>query len=69
MSSSCVCSGITRLTNVLTPRRNGAESSPVWERPASERMRKLEEHDERALMTSLRAAIVRLIPTARTPLD
>jgi diadenosine tetraphosphate (Ap4A) HIT family hydrolase len=43
--------------------------APVWERPAAERMVKLEEHDERALMASLRAAIVRLIPTARTPLD
>jgi diadenosine tetraphosphate (Ap4A) HIT family hydrolase len=43
--------------------------APVWERPASERMRKLEEHDERALMASLRAEIVRLIPTASTPLD
>ena len=43
--------------------------APVWERPAAERMRKLEEHDERALMASLRAEIVRLIPSARTPLD
>jgi diadenosine tetraphosphate (Ap4A) HIT family hydrolase len=43
--------------------------APVWERPASERMVKLAEHDERALMASLRAAIVRLIPTARTPRD
>ena len=42
---------------------------PIWERPASERMRKLDEHDERALMASLRAEIVRLIPTASTPLD
>jgi diadenosine tetraphosphate (Ap4A) HIT family hydrolase len=43
--------------------------APVWERPASERMRTLEEHDERALIASLRAEIVRLIPSARTPLD
>ncbi|HLX37068.1 MAG TPA: HIT domain-containing protein, partial [Candidatus Binataceae bacterium] len=42
---------------------------PVWVRPASERMKKLEEHDERALIASLRAEIVRLMPTARTPLD
>jgi len=42
---------------------------PIWERPASERMRKLDEHDERALMASLRAEIVRLIPSASTPLD
>jgi diadenosine tetraphosphate (Ap4A) HIT family hydrolase len=43
--------------------------APVWERPASERMRKLEALDERALMASLRTAIVRLIPNARTPHD
>jgi diadenosine tetraphosphate (Ap4A) HIT family hydrolase len=43
--------------------------APVWERPASERVRNLEEHDQRALMASLRAEIVKLIPTARTPLD
>ncbi len=43
--------------------------APVWERPASERMRNLEEHDQRALIASLRAEIVKLIPTARTPLD
>lgn len=43
--------------------------APIWERPASERTRPLEEHDQRALMASLRAEIVRLIPTARTPLD
>ncbi len=43
--------------------------APVWVRPASERMRPLEEHVARMLMASLRAAIVRLIPTARTPLD
>ena len=43
--------------------------APVWERPASERMRALGEPDERALMASIRAAIVRLIPTARVPLD
>lgn len=43
--------------------------APVWERPASERTRKLEAHDERALIASLRAAIVRLIPNASTPLD
>jgi diadenosine tetraphosphate (Ap4A) HIT family hydrolase len=43
--------------------------APVWERPASERMRHLEEHDQRAVMASLRAEILRLIPTARTPLD
>ena len=43
--------------------------APVWERPASERMRALEEHDQRALIASLRAEIVKLIPTARTPLD
>ena len=42
---------------------------PVWVRPTSERMKKLEEHDERALIASLRAEIVRVIPTARTPLD
>ena len=43
--------------------------APLWERPASERIVNLAEHDERALMASLRAAIVRLIPTARTPRD
>ena len=43
--------------------------APVWERSAAERIRKLEAHDERELMASLRAAIVRLIPTASTPLD
>ena len=43
--------------------------APIWERPATERSRPLEEHDQRALMASLRAEIVRLIPTARTPLD
>jgi len=43
--------------------------APVWERPASERSRPLEEHDQRALMAALRAEIVRLIPTARIPLD
>jgi diadenosine tetraphosphate (Ap4A) HIT family hydrolase len=43
--------------------------APIWERPAAERTRSLEEHDQRALMASLRAAIVKLIPTARTPLD
>jgi len=43
--------------------------APVWERPASERSRPLEEHDQRALMAALRAEIVRLIPTARVPLD
>lgn len=42
---------------------------PIWERPASERSRPLEEHDQRALMASLRAEIVKLIPTARVPLD
>ena len=42
---------------------------PIWVRPAAERMTKLEEHDERTLIVSLRAEIVRLIPTARTPLD
>ncbi|HVN27795.1 MAG TPA: HIT family protein [Candidatus Binataceae bacterium] len=55
------------------PRYAGEEEryrrGPIWERPASERMVKLEEHDERALIASLRAEIVRLIPTARTPLD
>ncbi len=44
-------------------------TAPVWERPASERMRKLEEGDQRFIMASLRAEIVSLIPTARTPLD
>ena len=43
--------------------------APVWERPASERARRLEENDRRALMASLRAEIVKLIPTARIPLD
>jgi len=43
--------------------------APVWERPASERSRPLEETDQRALMAALRAEIVRLIPTARVPLD
>jgi diadenosine tetraphosphate (Ap4A) HIT family hydrolase len=43
--------------------------APIWERPASERTRPLEAHDQRALMASLRAEIVKLIPTARTPLD
>jgi diadenosine tetraphosphate (Ap4A) HIT family hydrolase len=43
--------------------------APVWERPASERTRPLEENDARMLIASIRAAIVRLIPTARTPLD
>jgi len=43
--------------------------APVWERPASERARPLEEPDMRALMAALRAEIVRLIPTARVPLD
>ena len=43
--------------------------APVWERPASERMRPLEEHDRRALMAALRAEIVKLIPTASIPLD
>ena len=43
--------------------------APVWERPALERMIPLEEHDMRALMASLRAEIVRLIPAARVPLD
>jgi diadenosine tetraphosphate (Ap4A) HIT family hydrolase len=43
--------------------------APVWERPASERTRPLEEHDRRALMASLRAEIVKLVPTARVPLD
>jgi len=43
--------------------------APVWERPASERTRPLEEQDSRMLIASLRAAIVQLIPTARTPLD
>jgi diadenosine tetraphosphate (Ap4A) HIT family hydrolase len=43
--------------------------APVWERPTSERMKPLEEHDRRALMASLRAEIVKLIPTARVPLD
>jgi diadenosine tetraphosphate (Ap4A) HIT family hydrolase len=42
---------------------------PIWVRPAAERMRSLEEHDQRALMASLRAKIVKLIPTARIPLD
>jgi diadenosine tetraphosphate (Ap4A) HIT family hydrolase len=43
--------------------------APVWERPPSQRMVALEEHDLRALMASLRAEIVKLIPTARIPLD
>jgi len=43
--------------------------APIWDRPVAERTRPLEEHDQRALMASLRAEIVRLIPTARTPLD
>jgi diadenosine tetraphosphate (Ap4A) HIT family hydrolase len=43
--------------------------APIWERPAAQRMVKLEEHDERALMASLRAEIVRLIATARIPRD
>ena len=43
--------------------------APVWERPAAERMQPLEEHDGRALMASLRAEIVKLIPSARIPLD
>ena len=47
----------------------GLRLGPIWVRPGSERMQKLEEHDERALIASLRAEIVRLIPTARTPLD
>ena len=42
---------------------------PIWLRPKAERMRQLEEHDRRALMSSLRAEIVRLIPTARILLD
>jgi hypothetical protein len=41
----------------------------VWERPAAERAQALDEHDQRALMASLRAAIVRLVPNASTPLD
>jgi diadenosine tetraphosphate (Ap4A) HIT family hydrolase len=43
--------------------------APVWERPASARVQPLEEHDRRALMASLRAGIVKLIPTARIALD
>jgi diadenosine tetraphosphate (Ap4A) HIT family hydrolase len=43
--------------------------APVWERPSSQRMLALEEHDMRALVASLRAKIVKLIPTARIPLD
>jgi diadenosine tetraphosphate (Ap4A) HIT family hydrolase len=43
--------------------------APVWERPASDRTRPLEENDRRALMAALRAEIVKLIPTARIPLD
>jgi diadenosine tetraphosphate (Ap4A) HIT family hydrolase len=43
--------------------------APVWERPAAERAQALDEHDQRALMASLRAAIVRLVPNASTPLD
>jgi len=42
---------------------------PIWLRPKAERMRQLEEHDRRELMSSLRAEIVRLIPTARVPFD
>jgi diadenosine tetraphosphate (Ap4A) HIT family hydrolase len=42
---------------------------PIWVRPAAERTRSLEERDQRALMASLRAEIVKLIPTARIPLD
>jgi diadenosine tetraphosphate (Ap4A) HIT family hydrolase len=57
----------------VIPRFESEEESlrvgPVWVRPESERMKKLEEHDERALIASLRAEIVRLIPSARTPLD
>src|SRR6202035_3188627 len=36
--------------------------APIWERPAAERTRPLEEHDQRALVASLRAEIVKLIP-------
>ncbi len=43
--------------------------APVWERPASARVQPLEETDRRALMASLRAEIVKLIPTARIALD
>ena len=42
---------------------------PIWVRPKEERMAALEEHDRLALMASLRAEIVKLIPTARIPLD
>jgi diadenosine tetraphosphate (Ap4A) HIT family hydrolase len=43
--------------------------APVWERPGSARMRKLDESDERALIASLRGEIVKLIPTARIAPD
>ena len=43
--------------------------APIWVRPATERTQPLEDHDRRALMASLRAEIVKLIPTARVPLD
>jgi len=42
---------------------------PIWVRPKAERMLALEEHDRRALMASLRAEIVKLIPSASIPLD
>ncbi len=43
--------------------------TPVWLRPGHERRQPLPEPDRHALMASLRAEIVRLIPTARVPLD
>jgi len=42
---------------------------PVWQRPAKERMRPLEEHDRNALMAALRAGISRRIPDAHLPGD
>lgn len=43
--------------------------SPVWERPAKQRLRVLEEHDRSALIAALRAGISRRIPDAHLPGD
>ncbi len=55
----------------IFPRHDDDEQkrSPVWERPAKERMRTLDEHDRGALMAALRAEVSKRIPNAHLPGD